>query len=128
MQKSEKITGVIVGILLVILVVYVYWRRDNINSDGTYLLARVTRVSRGGENGPMYSFYYKFNNVKYENTLSGFFTMYDSLLIIKVSKSAPKLWLYTHLPVPKCIRNENKMDSSWDVLPSCSQHKPKGAE
>jgi hypothetical protein len=128
MQKPEKIAVIIGGILLVVLAVYVYWRRTIIHSDRTYLLARVTDVTKGGENGPTYFFYYKFDNIKYERSVSGFFTMYDSLLIIKVSKSKPNLWLYTHLAVPKCIRDENKMDSSWDVLPSCSQHMPEFVE
>lgn len=104
------------GLLLAMLAAYVLWRRHHIHSNGIYVLAKVTRVK---DDGPTYYFYYHYNKVRYEAHVTGFFTLYDSLMMVKVAKLKPDLWLYTHLKVPACIRHIEYIDSFWDRLPSC---------
>ena len=119
MKHSEKVFIIIGLLFLALLMGYVKWRKDTIDKDAVFVLAKVTKISTGGENGPLLYFHYKFKKTEYQNKFSGFFHIQDSLILIKISESQPYLYTYTDIEIPYCFIDEKLMDSSWKKIPFC---------
>lgn len=118
MKKNEKIVICIALIVIVSLSIRAIWKHNQINKDPVFVLAKVTSMA-DTENGLIFYFNYQLNDKKYSASSKGAVPVYDSLIILKISKSKPQLLEIVNENIPKCILSEDSLNKYWDTLPVC---------
>lgn len=104
--------------MLLIMLTYWFWKKLEIDKMPIYVIGKVTKVY-DTENGLLYKFTYHFDGKKYHSGIKGLFQLQDSLLILKISATNPKLWRLADVKIPDCIVNDSSLTKSWKTLPVC---------
>ena len=119
MSKREKVFSLIAVGIFLFLVGYSIWRKNSVDKDGVYVVAKIKSIS-DTENGLIYKFTYNFNGKSFNSGYKGFIKSKDSLIILKVSRTKPKLWEYVEAEVPQCLLSPDFLNRSWEGFPRCN--------
>lgn len=121
MKTNEKIYSIIIVSILLIMLAYWFWKKSEIDKNPIYVIGKVNKIY-DTENGFLYKFTYVFDGKKYNSGIKGLFQLQDSLLILKISKTNPKLWRLANVKIPDCILNDSSLSKNWEKLPACNSY------
>jgi hypothetical protein len=117
-SNAEKILAAIVFLFFSLAICYGYFKEQKINEDGVYVLAKIYKIN-DTENGLNYTFTYYFDNKFYDAGIKGFLKLKDSLILLKISKSNPTLFITIDEKIPYCILTNDSIKVIWKELPWC---------
>lgn len=114
----ENITALFVLIFFISAFIYGFYKKNKINNDGVYLIAKVFKI-KDTENGLSYDFNYYYKSLIHKGSIKGFLKLKDSLVLLKISKSKPNLFVIIEDNIPSCILNIDSIKVNWNELPYC---------
>jgi hypothetical protein len=118
MKKSELIFSVVVLALIAILIGGGIWKYRAVNRNPVYVLAKIHKIY-DTENGLLYDFKYNYGSKEYKGTIKGFIQPRDSIILLKISKTNPRLWKHIEDQIPQCLAKDSLLYKSWTEYPLC---------
>ncbi|MFM2358326.1 MAG: hypothetical protein RLY16_319 [Bacteroidota bacterium] len=118
MNIKEIFFSILVLSTLIVIGLYSLWRKDEINKNAAFTIAKVVSV-QDTENAPIYNLEYFVNDIHYKSHYKGFIKMYDSLVFIKISLLKPEIFTYSDEAIPNCLTIPDSMNRVWTTLPQC---------
>ena len=118
MKKSEFIFSVIVLVLIGVLITGGIWKHRAINAKPVYVLAKIYKVEEVDD--LIYLFKYYYNSKEYRSGIKGgYIEDRDSIILLKISRTNPKLWERIEGRIPQCLAKDSLLTKSWTEYPLC---------
>lgn len=118
MKKPELVFSIVALAIVVAMFAYGSWERKAVEAHPVYVLAKVYRI-QDTENGLIYSLKYYFESVEYHAGLKGFTQLQDAMILLKISKTNPKIWKHVEGRVAKCLAKDSLLKRNWAEPPLC---------
>jgi hypothetical protein len=118
-KKIEKVYAVLVLLFFVVAISYGEWKDRKIDEDFVYTIGKVYAIN-DTENDKNYDFKYFIDNKEYKAGIKDlYFPMQDSMILLKVSRTNPKLCKRLTDKILECFLDERFLYTNWREYPLC---------
>ena len=121
-SRDNKILIACVSVTVIFfcgLYAYINFRKNSIENDGIYVIGYVHTIDSDLE-GVNYRFFYNYSGKRYDEVIGSLdIPMQKSLIVLKISKSKPNLWLRIDRNLPDCLVDKPDLNKSWTTFPTC---------
>jgi hypothetical protein len=119
--KQNKNFLLFVGVLFFVMLLYGYslLRKNYIENDCVYVIGNIYSIESNAD-AISYKFVYIYRGIKHFDGITSLDTRrQDKLILLKISRRKPDLWIHIEEDMPECITLKPNFNIAWDFIPTC---------